>query len=74
MYRLNVAPAGEVLARDVVQFMAGGSLLLLASHSPYTPPPPAAAAAAAVAGAQDPLAALPTAASIHLHLVRCGEG
>ncbi|KAG2436593.1 hypothetical protein HYH02_011530 [Chlamydomonas schloesseri] len=72
LYRLNVAPAGEVLARDVVQFMAGGSLLLLASHSPYTPPPPAAAAAAAAA--LDPLAALPIAASIHLHLVRLADG
>ncbi|KAG2443807.1 hypothetical protein HXX76_002150 [Chlamydomonas incerta] len=52
--------------------MAGGSLLLLASHSPYTPPPPAAAAAAAAA--LDPLAALPTAASINLHLVRLADG
>ncbi|GFR47538.1 hypothetical protein Agub_g9260, partial [Astrephomene gubernaculifera] len=38
LYRVPLAPAGEVLARDVVLFLGGGSLLLLASHSPLAPP------------------------------------
>ncbi|KAG2495060.1 hypothetical protein HYH03_006671 [Edaphochlamys debaryana] len=99
LYRLQVAPAGEVLAKEVVLFMASRGLLLLASHSPITPPSAqqlqqqaamAAAVAAAAGGAGpggagggagrgagaagDPLAALPSADSINLHLVRLSDG
>ncbi|GLC36866.1 hypothetical protein PLESTM_000512400 [Pleodorina starrii] len=68
LYRVQLAPAGEVLARDVVLFMASGSLLLAASHSPFAPPVPAPRPDA------DPLLTLPFAESITLHLVRLCDG
>ncbi|EFJ49606.1 hypothetical protein VOLCADRAFT_89496 [Volvox carteri f. nagariensis] len=80
LYRVPLAPAGEVLARDVVMFMVGGSLLLLASHSPIMPPPPAAAGGgggpggASAGDPSDPLYSLPFAETITLHLVRLSDG
>ncbi|GIM03130.1 hypothetical protein Vretimale_7920 [Volvox reticuliferus] len=68
LYRVPLAPVREVIARDVVLFMAGGSLLLLVSHSPFTAP------AAQPAPDADPLQALPYAESITLHLVRLSDG
>ncbi|GIL51140.1 hypothetical protein Vafri_7201 [Volvox africanus] len=70
LYRVPLAPVGEVIARDVVLFMGGGSLLLLVSHSPFAAP----AAQPAPAPDADPLQSLPFAESITLHLVRLSDG
>ncbi|GLI62064.1 hypothetical protein VaNZ11_004492 [Volvox africanus] len=70
LYRVPLAPVREVIARDVVLFMAGGSLLLLVSHSPFATP----AAQPSVVPDADPLQSLPFAESITLHLVRLSDG
>ncbi|KXZ49238.1 hypothetical protein GPECTOR_22g830 [Gonium pectorale] len=73
LYRSGIAPAGEVLARDVALFLGGGGLLLLASHSPFTPPQ-AAQRPPPPPLHGDILQALPVARSIQLHVVRLSDG
>ncbi len=74
LYRLQLAPAGEVLARELLLFIGGGGLLLLASHSPFNLPQPPPQQQQGEQPSRERsgevlLRGVATAESIHLHVV-----